>query len=47
MMNDILAAVKTVNFALKTAKIADVLKKITVAVAATVCGFILYRSFRR
>lgn len=46
-MNDILTAVKTVNFALRTAKIADAVKKITVAVAAAVCGFVLYRSFRR
>ena len=47
MMNDILAAVRTVNFAFRTAKIADAVKKLTVAVAAAVCGFIIYRSFRR
>ena len=47
MMNDILAAVRAVNFAFRTVRIADAVKKITVAVTAAVCGFIVYRSFRR
>ena len=46
-MNDILSAVRAVNFAFKTARIADAVKKITVALAAAVCGVIIYRSFRR
>lgn len=46
-MNEIRAAVKSVNLALKTVRLADTVKRVAVAAAIAVCGYQIVRSFRK
>lgn len=42
-MNELLAAVRTVNLAVKTVRFADAVKKAAVILAAVICCLLIYR----
>ncbi len=46
-MNEVRAAVKAVNLALKTVRFADAVKNTALVAAIAVCCYAIYRSFHR
>lgn len=46
-MNDVRAAVKAVNFAFTTARVADAVKKSVIMLSMAVCSYVIYRRFYR
>lgn len=44
-MSDAGMAIKAVNFAFKTARLADAVKKSVIVAAIAVCGYAIYHSY--
>ena len=42
-MSDAVTAIKAVNFAVKTVRVAEVVKKSAIVAAVAVCGYAIYR----
>ncbi len=46
-MNELRTVAGTLSLALKTVRIANMIKKAAVAVSIAVCAYVIYRSLRR